>query len=387
MQGLYLRMAPFTPDSAGAATMFADCPAMVVPFDMNGTVSTFRNRVGVSDESPFRMASALGARETDYVMGNAAGYAAEALSLQRRFGGDTVVLMHGPVSAMAGIDLKTIAANIEQKSGLKALAVECTTGALHDEGLSRAVMAVYGRVKAALAAHPAPEEPCYADEGGVNVLGLNAIDCHDLAWRELMLGAAARATGEPILSVWGSKDSWRQWNRAYLARENIVVTASALKLAKAMQRDWGIPYRRIDEFELGLSPLPAAIRVSRVPKVLIVHEQLVANAARRLFEAAGFDVEVASFHKMDRAAKRSCDVQLNCEEDLVTLSSAKDYDVLVGDAALLNCVPRGKDIAFIEMEHSAVAPILSMDKGEPAPFSPEWVEKAGRALRDRALAS
>ena len=385
MQGLYMRLTPFTPDNAGAATVFGDLPATVVPFDMNGTVSTFRNRVGVEPESQFQMISALGTREVNYVLGDASDFADEALKLMDIYGGEFLVLMNGPVSAMLGMDLQSLAAQATQRLGRRVIAVETTTSALHDEGLSKAMMAVYAQVKAEQVASDATLDAAStaAPRHGVNILGLNAID-HDLPLRKSLLKAITTATGQQPLSVWGCLGGWDEWKLAPQAQENIVVTASALKLAQAMERDWGIPYRRIDELDLGLAsniePLPGAQGL----KVLVVHEQLMANMARKVFEAFGCRVTVASFQKLQRKAKQDGDIQLKGEQHLVELLASGEYDVLVADYALLACAPQEDGPAFIELAHSAVAPILGAHEPQEETFSPQWQQMARRVLADAA---
>lgn len=292
------------------------------------------------------------------------------------------VFLHGPVSAMVGADLAGLAVQASRASGHKVVAVECTTSAFHDEGLSRAMMAVYAQVKSGLASSGEPTSREGGDEPrqGANVLGLNAVDCHDLAWRTLLLERIEHAAALPVISVWGCRDYWPQWEKARFARENIVASASALKLAKAMKRDWGIPYRRIDELDLELPPLTPARVLARAPRVLVVHEQLIANVTRRLFEDAGCVVDVASFLKMDRSAKREGDHHLKSEADLVTFLKMRDYDILVGDPALLGCVDDVNAVSFIPLEHSAIAPVLAQGKVQPVPFTQEWAQNARGAL-------
>ncbi len=384
MQGLYMRLTPFTPDNAGAATVFGDLPATVVPFDMNGTVSTFRNRVGVEPESQFQMISALGTREVNYVLGDASDFADEALKLMDIYGGEFLVLMNGPVSAMLGMDLQSLAAQAAQRLGRRVIAIETTTSALHDEGLSKAMMAVYAQVKAEQTTSDAASTAAFRH--GVNILGLNAID-HDLPLRKSLLKAIATATGQQPLSVWGCLGGWDEWKLAPQAQESIVVTASALKLAQTMERDWGIPYRRIDELDLSLAssiePLPGAQNL----KVLVVHEQLMANMARKVLQAFGCQVIVASFQKLQRKAKQDGDIQLKGEQHLVELLASGEYDVLVGDHALLACVPQEDGPAFIELMHSAVAPILGAHEPQEETFSPQWQQMARRVLADAITAA
>lgn len=376
MQGLFMRLAPFTQDSSGAATVFGDCPAMVMPLDMNGTVNMFCNRVNVADESPFKMVAALDVREANYVLGKQEDFVRQIARNAEEFGGEFLVLLHGPVSAMMGMDLQGLAAQASERLGRRVLAVECTTSALHDEGILKALMAVYAQVK------EAAEPPVACQTAGVNILGLNAIDHHEHALRDLLVDGICRASGLEPVSFWGCHGGWDEWGRAHTAQENIVVTASALKLAQTMQRDWGIPYRRIDELDWGVTdniePLPNAQNLN----VLVVHEQLMANMARNVLEAFGCQVTVASFHKMQREAKRKGDIRLKSERQLVDLLAGGGFDVFVGDESLLSCAPWEPSPAFIGLPHSAVAVDVGAKPQWPTPFSGEWTSWARCALED-----
>lgn len=376
MQGLYCKLSPFTPDIAGAMALFADCSALVVPFDMNGSVSTFRNRVGVEDNSPVRVVSALGARQVEYVMGDAQAFAQEVAHLRELYGGEFIVLLPGPVAAMAGIDLEALASQMSEELGCRVVGINCTGNAAYDEGLSKAMLAVFKQVKAVMPGTGAVSAEL--ERKGVNLLGLNRVDHNDAATHEYLIERVCAATGEDIVSIWGVRDSWPQWERAVLARENIVMSASAMKLAQAVEREWGIPYRRVDEV-LGCEANEQRPRAAcDGGRVLVVHEQLAGNLIRNMLEAHGFEANVASFHKTLPAARRDDDVRLKGEADFEQLLATGAYDALVGDPALEACMPRG--LKFVPCEHSAVAHILASERDCPAALTKDWQRYALRLL-------
>lgn len=387
MRGLFRKLSPFTPDIAGAMAVFADCPALVVPFDMNGSVSTFRNRVGVDKNSPVRVVSALGARQIEYVMGDARAFAQEVAHLNELYGGEFIVLLPGPVAAMAGIDLEGLAARMSDDLGRRVLGINCTGNGAYDDGLSKVMLAVFKQVQlGAQCGVVGDGEVLGAERKGINFLGLNRVDHNDAELRGLLIDRVCAANGEDIVSVWGARDSWPQWDQACWARENIVMSASALKLAQAMERAWGIPYKRVDELLAGggfADDAVGGIADAGVPtanrrRVLVVHEQLMGNMIRNLLEPYGYAVDVASFHKMLPGARREGDTHLKDESDFCELLSTAGYDALIGDPALETCMPR--DMGFVPCDHSAVAHILADQRDYPAPLTPAWQRFALRIL-------
>lgn len=374
MQGLFRKLSPFTPDISGAMAIFADCPALVVPFDMNGSVSTFRNRVGVDESSPARVVSALGARQIEYVMGDARAFAQEVAHLNELYGGEFIVLLPGPVAAMAGIDLEGLAVHMADDLGRRVLGINCTGNGAYDNGLSKAMLAVFKRLQLDVQSRGDGDGGALGVEHkGVNLLGLNRVDHNDAELRELLIERVRAATGEDIVSIWGARDSWPQWSKACWARENIVMSASAFKLAQAMQRTWGIPYRRVDELPVSdafAGDVDVAVSAAHKHRVLVVHEQLMGNMIRNLLESHGYAVDVASFHKMQLEARREGDIRLKSESDFCKLLGTGAYDALIGDPALEACMPCG--MRFVPCDHSAVAHILAGQRDYPAPLTSGW---------------
>ena len=97
--------------------------------------------------------------------------------------------------------------------------------------------------------------------------------------------------------------------------KNLVIAPSGLKAARYLEKEWGVPY----ETGYPLETLPEwkeiASKISGLngKKVLIVHQQILANALRkRIREQVPVNVTVASWFEMDKMEKEEgdCLVQL-----------------------------------------------------------------------------
>lgn len=357
MRGLYYRLSPFTPDSAGAAAVFADLPVLIIPLDMNGTVSTFRNRVGVQPDSRVRVCSILNNRELSYVMGLTDDFAEECQELMGLYEHDFTVLLHGPVSSMVGLDLDCLAADLEHEEGKPVIAVDCSGNEPYERGIASALEAIFRRV---------PNDPCETLCGSYNLLGLNSVDHNDLALRRLIGDSVAAVHAGECVSVWGSGGGWEQWNRARAAAENVVVSVSALPLARAMEREWGISWKSMDQ--LGLFSCAGAGDRWDGLEVLVVSEQILGNTVRDALGKTGLVVTVATFHTLDEELSREGDCVLDSERELTQLLDARGFDVVIGDVALASCLT-GQ--VFCELPHSAISHV-ALEYSGPTVLSGEW---------------
>lgn len=395
MKGLYRKLAPFTPDSAGAAAVFADLPALIIPLDMNGTVSTFRNRVGVQPESGVRVCSALGSREMGYVLGDLEDFARECLGLMERFEHEFTVLLHGPVSAMTGVDVRALAQLLEERTGTPVVAVDCSGNGTYEKGLAAALAVAFERVRGACGsargddAHGRPP----VREGTCNLLGINSVDHNDPALRELLARRACDAVGMDAVGIWGCRDGWREWERAGEAQLNIVCSTSALGLARSMQAAWGTPYRFIDEVLASAGGGSDGVddggartagvgggNNSGARRVLVMGEQLLANIARAEVERIGHAASVGTFFKLLRERAREDDVRVESERAFEELLRSGAYDAVLADPALAPCVPEG--VRLVEFEHSAVAQVVALRKRTRTLLTPEWLTYVQRELAE-----
>lgn len=343
MKGLFSRLLPFLPDSVGAIAAFSGSPALVIVNDMNGTLSTFHQRVGLPEGSPMLLRSAKDVRELSYVMGRDEDFLENYRRLYAGLDFQLAVLVHGPVSSMVGVDLRGLAAQLEAELGLPVLAVESSGSGPYDEGISDALCALFDRVAAEGAdAAGGPEA------GTAVVVGANPIDLPGAEGREAYVRMLCGAAGARPLSRWSTGGDWEEWRRARRAERVIAASSSGLDCARAMERVWGIPCTRADELPLPRTALglsPAGMPGARGRRILIVGEQMEARLLRRAIagEAADSptDIAVASFFAMDGARMREGDARLESEGDLVQLAAARRFDAVFADPALAPCLPAG----------------------------------------------
>ena len=381
MRGLYHQMLPFTPDSCGAAAVFADTSATVVPIDKNGTASTYWSRLGAGAGSCMQVVSPFDIGEMSFVLSDDEDYLSSLVQAVAYQSSDFVVLLHGPVSSMTGVDLSRLAEELEERIARPVLAVDCSGSRPYDEGLSQAMLAVFERVEAdGAAAHE-------VEPDSINVLGLNAVDHNDVNERWMFAETLLGQVASSVLSYWGCFGGWSEWSLAPAAERNVVMSVSAARLAKKMERCWGIPALYFDELDLELFDSQTAEALQHVAlgrRILVVGEQLSANVVRKALVGAdvrkgGRGVTVASFFRMLPDHRCEQDLQFASERDCAKVLGSGGFDFVVGDAALRRFVP--EDVGFFELPHSAIAdPMGFIDSGAVTPLSQDWFWGLARAL-------
>ena len=267
-----------------------------------------------------------------------------------------VLLTNSPVASMIGTDLEDVCDTVTAESGIPAASVDLAGHKYYDHGLSETMLAL-----AKLLVEPAGEKIPHS----INLIGGNAIDWSAQTVREIRTWITKR--GFQIISQWGSPERAANLKQAAKAELNLVLTVSGLATAKWMQREFGIPYiaaapfgtdwcarlrcamcypDQRDVLELSADPNP--------PHILIVGEQLTANAIRNTLQHAYKmgGTHVATFFTFEKSLSRPGDKRLKSEDDLKNLLHSGTYDLVIGDADLSVLAPEG--VRWIDLPHGAV---------------------------------
>ena len=143
---------------------------------------------------------------------------------------------------------------------------------------------------------------------------------------------------------------------------NYVLSPSGLAAAKWLQERYGTPWQYCLPYAENILHRFVP-EVSKTPelfsgkKVLIVHQQVIADSLRNLLYAKGVTTDTAGFFLMNRDLIREYDWALREEIDLRGIVLEKGYDLVIADrsfAPLLN----GLDVTLIHLPHFAVSGYL-----------------------------
>lgn len=267
-----------------------------------------------------------------------------------------VLLSYAPAASMIGSDLDAAAEIIRDQSGLP-----CSSVNLHGDkdylyGVSLTLEAMGKLLLSDQETIP----------NTVNLLGCNTLDWakETLAATEEMLADA----GYTVLSRWGMKETTENLRKASAASVNLVVSAAGFRLARYMELEFGVPYiagapfgaaqwTALRDALRGVS-VPAGSSACDMPEVLVIGEQLTADAIRQALLCKGFqNIQVLSFFDMEKSYMQPGDQKLSGEDDLAQKMAQPSVRLVVGDPDYKAAAPW--DIPWIDLPNGAGMSIVN----------------------------
>ena len=355
MKNLYKYLPPFLADTFGFQEIIDVTDGMGILDDC----APYKGKVSRTDiHEPYRGSRMVCSqiRMEDVIGGTKAKLMEAFRNSHRDFDPAFILISNAPVSSMIGTDLEDVTDTITAESGIPAASIDLTGHKYYDHGLSKTMLTL-----AKLLVEPTEEKIPHS----INLMGGNAIDWSSQTLREIRSWITKR--GFHIVSQWGGPERAANLKQAAKAELNLVLTVSGLATAKWMEREFGIPYIAAAPFgtdwcarlrcamcypdQKDVLELPED---SSTPHILIVGEQLTANAIRNTLQHAYKmgGTHVTTFFTFEKALSRPGDKRLKCEEDLKTLLHSGTYDLVIGDRELSVLAP--ESVRWVDLPHGAV---------------------------------
>ena len=147
---------------------------------------------------------------------------------------------------------------------------------------------------------------------------------------------------------------------AAAAEKNIVVSPAGIAAAKYLQQKFGTPYELfcppeiIPEWKEKKEQVAGLLNVEELSekKILIVHQQVLANTLREEFISAS--INVASWFMMNKEQKKEQDILFKEEDDWITYIKENEYDIIIADPLLKKAVPFYKG-EWYDLPHFAIS--------------------------------
>ena len=198
------------------------------------------------------------------------------------------------------------------------------------------------------------------EKGRVGIIGATPQDLSDLSAGDKLRQLFA-ADGKKAV-CYGMGDGLDAVKQAASAEYNLVVSPSALETAKYLQKQFGTPY--VVGYPLVRTMLPELDYTGK--KVLIVHQQVLANALREELKVRGAsEVKVCSWFDMKSELLEEGDVYLKEEDDFTELAAGSQWDVIIADNCMTAMLPKFEG-QFVWIRHFAVSGKLMQWKAGPA---------------------
>ena len=415
MKGLIKFLSPFAPDQSGASGVLYGLGGLIVICDAGGCTG---NICGFDEPRWFLRSSgnalpengtpgvilSAGLRDMDAILGRDDQLIEKLKDAAQKLGSPFAALIGTPVPAVIGTDFPALRRMAERRCHLPVLGIPCTGTGLYDEGEEAAYLALFERFasvpswksseKAAASEgtavfhNPVPEtnrtsfskfseeiSPNAADSlsenkpasrpadplektvpGRLGILGATPLNLSTAKPFERL----SEALGTDDLLCYGAAGGLKAVALAPTAEKNIVLSPSGLAAAKKLQMLFGTPYEvryplLARAFPEAPPAAPAETKTFSGKRALVVHQQVLANEARRRLLSAGCaSVTVATFFKLEKELAAPGDLHLSEENDLRELLESGEYDLVAADRYLARCA---KDYAgdWVHLPHFAVS--------------------------------
>lgn len=383
MKGLRKYLTPFAPDQSGAVSVLYELGGMLVICDAGGCTG---NVCGFDEPRWFETRSAVfsaGLRDMDAILGRDDRLVAKLADAAEKLDVTFAAVIGTPVPAVIGTDYRALERMLAKKTELPVLTVNTDGMELYDRGEEKAYLVLFGRfagenvdVEPGNIEKTQTAESCDGKRNGKNedvsvdiedrprvgIIGMTPQDVSDLKAaekiRKLYADQGLRAV------CYGMGDGLDEVRNASLAAKNVVVSPAALKAAQYLQKKFGTPY----EIAYPLAPELVPEMDYRGKKILIVQQQVIANAMRREIEKrTGEKEEITTatwFMRKeeilaDLRVSAADDISLKEEDDFISLVGKDGYDVIFADPCMERMIPEFEGI-FIPLTHFAVSGKLNV---------------------------
>ena len=383
MKGLRKYLTPFAPDQSGAVSVLYELGGMLVICDAGGCTG---NVCGFDEPRWFETRSAVfsaGLRDMDAILGRDDRLVAKLADAAEKLDVTFAAVIGTPVPAVIGTDYRALERMLAKKTELPVLTVNTDGMELYDRGEEKAYLVLFGRF-AGENVDVEPEniektqtaESCDGKRNGKNedvsvdiedrprvgIIGMTPQDVSDLKAaekiRKLYADQGLRAV------CYGMGDGLDEVRNASLAAKNVVVSPAALKAAQYLQKKFGTPYEIA--YPLASELVPEVNYQGK--KILIVQQQVIANAVRKEIEKRTGEKEAITtatwFMRKeeiltDLNVDAVDDISLKEEDDFIYLVEKEGYDVIFADLCMERMIP-GFEGVFIPLTHFAVSGKLNV---------------------------
>ena len=383
MKGLRKYLTPFAPDQSGAVSVLYELGGMLVICDAGGCTG---NVCGFDEPRWFETRSAVfsaGLRDMDAILGRDDRLVAKLADAAEKLDVTFAAVIGTPVPAVIGTDYRALERMLAKKTELPVLTVNTDGMELYDRGEEKAYLVLFGRfagenvdVEPGNIEKTQTAESCDGKRNGKNedvsvdiedrprvgIIGMTPQDVSDLKAAEKIQKLYADQGLRAV--CYGMGDGLDEVRNASLAAKNVVVSPAALKAAQYLQKKFGTPYEIA--YPLVSELVPEVNYQGK--KILIVQQQVIANAVRKEIEKRTGEKEAITtatwFMRKeeiltDLNVDAADDISLKEEDDFISLVEKEGYDVIFADPCMERMIP-GFEGVFIPLTHFAVSGKLNV---------------------------
>lgn len=383
MEQLWITLPALAPDYSGVCSAMFDLGGITVIHDASGCTG---NYTGYDEPRWYGSTSKVfcsGLRDIDAVLGRDDRLIENMVKAGELLNPTIYTVAGSPVPMVIGSDMKGIAHELEEQTGVPSFGFDTNGLYLYNKGVSQAMCALIERFTV-----PQEEKICR----GINILGTTPIDLaangNDTDLAELLETWGFTVIGRMMMGA-----TVKQIAELAKAEVNLVVTESGVEAAKMLWEKFGIPYvvgmpvgemEAAREMETVRQALEDTLRdgtnrvisdESRDGGILIVGEQVMANSIRRaiLQKNPEAKVTVGTLYNLNRQIAGKGDIDVVSEKRLIQLIDSGRFKVLVGDPLMEDLLEEGGSVTLKKLPHVALSSKLYWNQA-PRYISEEFEE-------------
>lgn len=337
MKGLRKYLTPFAPDQSGAESVLYQLGGILVILDAGGCTG---NICGFDEPRWSTEPSAVfsaGLRDMDAIMGRDELLVKKLEKVAEKIDAGFIALIGTPVPSVIGTDYHALRRMTARKVKLPILAIDTDGMHTYEVGEQKA----YLELMKVLSEEKREEQK----EKTVGVFGAIPLDLpipsHQERIRQNLL-----ERGYDRVILYGADATLEDVKGASGVTENIVTSPSGLKAAEYMKKTFGIPYQveypGVEQLLADLTEEEPSLAFTD-QKVLILHQQVLANALRqeiRKVTENRAEVSVASYFMMQKEDMEAGDHKLREEDAWIELVKEGGFDVILADDTLRRMTPQ-----------------------------------------------
>lgn len=364
---------PFAPDQSGAVSVLYDMGGISVVCDAGGCTG---NICGFDEPRWFKERSAVfsaGLRDMDAILGRDDRLVEKLAEAAQQTPARFAAVIGTPVPAVIGTDYRALCRMAEKKTGLPVLGINTDGMEYYDRGIEKTYLAL---LKQFCRRKDGADGLVRAERGFIRqqsvpsriigVWGFTPLDFAGILTAD-EIKSRLRDQGFDEILCCGAGTDIEALKDIGKAEKNLVVSPAGAAAAVWLEKEYGTPW------EYGIPGEEALMEIifkklsdrsdgdnisDGIGKVLVVHQQVLADRIRRRLEQAGIYTETAGFFMMNKDLLRGEDSVLREEADLHKLVLERGFDCVIADR-VLEPVLAGLQVKLIPLPHFAVSGDLS----------------------------
>lgn len=344
----------YSADLFGMCNALCELGGLVVMHDASGCNSTYctHDEPRWFDTDSMIYISAL--TEEDVIMGRdeklindivSAVAAARKAGHSPRF----VAIGGSPMPFMVGCDMKAVAHIVEERTGIPALGLEC--GGIRDytagAGASFAWLVDTFCTKAV---PPSKREQMRAElphKKTINILGLTPLDFS--IERAKGIADCLEGKGEHIIGKWAMGSTLEDIERAGLADENAVVSATGFDAAKRLKALYGTPYT----VGVNVEGVIDCRGIAQWGMILIIGEAVFASSLRKYLKAQFGAQDVRILCPLEETCGLLGEGDLHTDDGSKIIQAMKEASTIIADPLYKRMMAKDSKAHFVAIAHTA----------------------------------